>query len=283
MQKQTLQPALKNALVVVTTTAALYWVLLTPIVAMGTVYNWLLFVPNRTAPTTTAIDNLPIENVTIPSAGGAKLHGWYVHNPSATKTVLFSHGNGGNMDSFVPTLDATVRAGASVLAYDYEGYGMSEGKPSLDGVVEDAQAAYDYLVQVRHVAKDNIVLFGQSLGTGVTCQLMETRPAAAIILMSPYTNIMNVGREHIPWLWLYPEFTFPKQILNTQVALSRAHPRTLIIHGELDQTVPFHHARELAASAINPLKTLFVPKAAHNNLLSVAPQECLEAIKEFVH
>lgn len=277
-----MQRALKNAGVLMSCTAAFYWVWLYPNIAMDRVYNHVLFHPNVEAPKTLSIAGMPIEKVSFKSQNGARLHGWFVQNPHAKKVILFSHGNGGNLDSFVPTVEAAVRAGASVLAYDYQGFGQSEGKPTLDGIIEDGQAAYDYLVKVKNVARDRIVFFGQSMGTGVSCQLLKTRSAAAVVLMSPYTNIVSVAREHLAWLNLYPDFAFPKQDLNTQKMLCEVHPRTLIIHGEQDQTVPVHHSRALAATCIQPTEVLFVDRAGHNDLMAVAPEKIIEAIRRYV-
>lgn len=277
-----MQRAFKNAGVLMSCTAAFYWVWLYPSLAMDRVYNHLLFHPRVEVPKTLSIAGLAIENVSFSSLNGKRLHGWFIQNPHAKKVVLFSHGNGGNLDCFVPTLEAAVRAGASVFAYDYQGFGQSEGKPTLDGIIEDGQAAYDYLVKVRNVARDRIVLFGQSMGTGVSCQLLKTRSAAALVLMSPYTSIVNVAREHLAWLNLYPDFAFPKQDLNTLKMLGAVHPRTLIIHGEQDQTVPVHHSRTLAASSIQPTEVLFVDHAGHNDLMAVAPQKIIEAIRRYV-
>jgi pimeloyl-ACP methyl ester carboxylesterase len=277
------QRIFRNCCALAAATLLLYWILLTPILAMDVMYDHLLFHPNRGIPMTQEIDGLPIERVTFPSLKGAKLNGWYIYNPKATKVALLSHGNGGNMDAFVATVKAAVTAGASVFAYDYQGYGLSQGKPSLDGIVEDAEGAYDYLVGVKHVAKENIVLMGQSLGTGVSCQLMKLRPVSAVILLSPYTSIINVAREHIPWLAFYPDFTFPAQTLDTEKALSQPHPRTLIIHGDLDGTVLVHHSHDLAMHCIKPLEVIFIPKAAHGDIISVAPDQIIKAISEYVH
>jgi len=121
------------------------------------------------------------------------------------------------------------------------------------------------------------------MGTGVSCQLLKTRSVAAIILMSPYTSIVNVAREHLAWLNLYPDFAFPKQNLNTQEVLASLHPQTLIIHGELDETVQVHHSKQLAASSSNPIEVMFVPNAGHNDLLSVAGQQIIRSIGKYVN
>jgi pimeloyl-ACP methyl ester carboxylesterase len=276
-------PAIRNAAILVACTAAFYWVMLSPMIAMSGLYNKILFIPNRTAPVLKEINSLPIQEVTFKSLKGATLHGWYIHNPNAKKTMLFSHGNGGNLMVFVPTIQAALMAGASVFAYDYQGYGKSGGAPTLDGVVEDAEAAYDYLVKELHVAPRNIILFGQSLGTGVSAELSKRRECAAIILLSPFTNIINVAREHLLWLSFYPRASFPSQILNTQEVLSaRTHPKTLIIHGELDQTVPVHHARDLQQCCSQPMEVVFIPNAGHNDLLYVAPTQVIATMHQFV-
>jgi pimeloyl-ACP methyl ester carboxylesterase len=273
---------LKRGGIVSACTALLYWVLLSPPVAMNALYNHVLFRPYRATTATKEILGVPVERVTFPSLNGKKLSGWFIPERSTKKVILFIHGNGGNMDAFVPIMSNAMGAGASVFAFDYQGYGQSEGEPSLDGIVDDAQAAYDYIVKDMHVAPENIVFYGVSLGTGVAAQLLERRPAAALILMSPYTNIIAVAREHLRWLNFYPDFVFPAQHLNTQAVLERQHPPTLIIHGERDQTVLFYHSQVLEKTTKQPVEFLFVPNAAHNDLVDVAPEAIREAISRYV-
>lgn len=274
---------LKRGGIAAACTGLLSWVLLSPPVAMNGLYNHVLFAPYRFPTQTKSIAGLQIEPVTFPSRNGKNLAGWYIHNPRATKTILFSHGNGGNMDSFVPIMENAIEAGASLFAYDYQGYGASEGESSLSGVIDDAQAAYDYLVTDKHVAKENVVLYGVSLGTGVTTQLLKRRPAAAVILMSPYTNIIAVAREHLRWLNWYPDFLFPTEHLDTQAVLEQPHPPVLVIHGERDQTVLFHHAQDLQKTSAKPVEFLFVPNAAHNDLIDFAGAGIELAIARLMH
>lgn len=261
-------------------TAFVSWLLLSPLVSMP-LYNSVLFQPSKSNANVHEIASLPIHDVFIKSTDGATLHAWYVVNPHATKTALISHGNGGDLVCRTVYIEMLLRAGVSVLAYDYRGYGRSSGSPSLDGIVKDAVAAHDFLTREKKTAPQNIILFGESLGTGVSCQLAEKRQVASMILVSAYTDILKLGRDRFGWLKLYPDIFFPRQTLNSLQVLSKPHPKTLIIHGEKDTLISITHAQTLQSCSAN-IELMAIPEADHNDLMIVAPAEIFARVKQFI-
>lgn len=261
---------------------ALY-VLLSPPVAMNDLYNKILFVPTKEMPDIPkTLWSCPVEEIYFNSKNGAKLHGLYLRNAKAQKTILMSHGNGGNLAYHLATVEACILAGANVFIYDYQGFGHSEGTSTLDTCVEDGLAAYDCITKEKNISAANIVLLGQSIGTGVACQIAANRPASSLILLSAYTDILRAGRERLPFLHLYPDAMFPRQILNSANVLAKPHPKTLIVHGGADQLLGVQLSKDLKANAIGETELIVVPTAGHNDILNIAPDQVIAAIKRMV-
>lgn len=247
----------------------LLYVLLSPMVAWP-LYSALLFHPDRrTHDISVAMKLLKDfykaerEDVSFRSANGRTIRGWYFEKPDAKRVFLVSYGRGGNMHRRLNLARVLLQAGGSVLLYDYEGYGLSEGTPSLDSVCDAALAAYDYLVEQKHVKGKNIIGFGESFGTGVTGQLVRNRELGGAILLSGYSSLLRAGRDALPWLHLYPDALFPEQMLDNVAVFSQPHPPLLIVHGKCDNLLSFHNAEDLFAKATPPKMLLAVPDGKH--------------------
>jgi len=228
------------------------------------------------------IENAEVDEVYIPLKSGKKLHCWYYKVANATKTILFSHGNAGNLSSRNSILNLLTKTGASVFIYDYEGFGKSEGLPSIDGICENGLAVYDYLVEKEGIKPENLVVYGESLGTGVAMYLADEKPVSAVILQSGFSSLRTIAQESYPTLRAYPSFLFPAQQLDTLTLAKKAHPPLLIIHGSLDRVVPYSHAERLYKEAIEPKQLLTLPKSGHTDICSTAPHEFLKAVVEFM-
>ncbi|MCK5863490.1 MAG: alpha/beta fold hydrolase, partial [Candidatus Hydrogenedentes bacterium] len=125
---------------------------------------------------------------------GEKTHGWLIPLEGARGFVLFSHGNAGNIADRLESIQLLRDMGFSVLAYDYGGYGYSEGRPSEDRIYADAEGMWQYLTETRGIAPGNIVIFGRSLGGAAAAHLATKAQAAAVILESTFTSIPDVVR-----------------------------------------------------------------------------------------
>jgi alpha-beta hydrolase superfamily lysophospholipase len=128
----------------------------------------------------------------LTSSSGVKISATYLSNPEAIFTVLFSHGNAEDIGDDQQLLERIKAAGFAVFAYDYQGYGTSEGRPSERHAYEDENAAYNFLVQSMHVQPNRIIAFGRSVGGGPACDLASRRPVAGLILESAFTSAFRV-------------------------------------------------------------------------------------------
>lgn len=251
----------------------------------NTFYQKLLFGPVKVPAGGYQVDRYSLpepEDVTFISKDAHDLHGWFFKNPDSNCVILFSHGNCGNITSRLLEVDALFRAGASVFVYDYSGYGKSRGEPALDVAMRDAESAYDYLVDGRQISSDKLILYGESLGSGITCQLSTKRKCAGIILHAPFTSLRGLGRQIFPFLHLYPDWLFPGTVLSNVEVLSKPHPPLLIIHGDMDDTVPIWEGRRLYEQATKPKKIVIIPGGRHAGCPEVAPDLFNDSIRNFI-
>ena len=140
------------------------------------------------------------EEVALVASDGVRLAGWYLPLADARGTVLFCHGNAGNISNLLGVAEDAHRLGLGILLFDYRGYGQSEGTPSEEGTHRDAEAAWNYLVQEAGLAPDQIAIIGRSLGGPIAARLARDKTPAALFLEETFTSIPELGRE------LYPIF-----------------------------------------------------------------------------
>lgn len=215
-------------------------------------------------------DNADI--VKVSSANGNKISALYLPNPSAKFTVLVSHGNAEDLGDDRYWLEDLREAGFSVLAYDYQGYGTSPGRPGEKVLYEDEAAAYDFLTVHLKVPPERIILLGRSVGSGPAVHLAARRPVAGLVLQSPFLSAFRV-LTRIP---LLPFDRFPNY-----KDIRRVHCPVLIVHGTRDSVVSPWHGSKLYELANQPKQLLWVEGAGHNDLEMVAGKKYLETIKDF--
>lgn len=222
-----------------------------------------------------------VEDVSFPSVNGEKLNALIFTREGAKKIFLMSHGNAGNVAHRLPQVVHFLNMGMSVLVYDYQGYGKSGGEPSVAGILNDGVAAYDYLRS--HGWKANqIVVYGESLGCAVSCQIAKQREVAGIILQSGFSSLPSAARDRFVWLNLYPDFTFPNPQLNNCTILAAQHAPLLIIHGVKDFILPVKYGDEMYAKAIQPKRIVKLAHSGHNDLLSQDLNEYVACLSSFV-
>jgi fermentation-respiration switch protein FrsA (DUF1100 family) len=245
------------------------------------VLDGMLFHPRTTFRSNpSSVAGLEKRAVTFKAPNGHQIKGWYFDRPGSDKIVLVSEGNGGNMAYLANLADLLIQCNCSVLLYDYEGYGESQGAPSLTRVVNDGVAAYDYMKESL-VGDRKIVLFGISLGTGVSCQILARRKADAIILSSPFTSLLNMVRIRGGAFKYVPTVILPRQHLDNMKVLRKAHPPLLILHGTDDQLIPISEAEKLFSVASAPKTFVKLEKAGHNDTFRLTKVEYLQALKDF--
>lgn len=218
----------------------------------------LLFFPDRTVP-----DPPPgVEERWIETSDGVRLHAWHAAASPDAPTLLWSHGNAGNISGRVPVALAFARRGLNVLAYDYRGYGRSSGRPTESGLARDALAVYDHL-RGRDVSPGSIVAFGESLGGAVSIRLAAERPCRAVVVLSTFPRIADVARHHYG-----PLGALAGNAFDSASRLPDVRAPLLIVHGDRDRIVPFALGRRLFDLAGEP--KLFVPAPGfdHNDLFA---------------
>ena len=219
----------------------------------------MIFPSSKSIGRTPRAYQIPFEEVVLP-VDGEESHGWFVPLDNARGTVLFSHGNAGNMGDRLETLLTLRTLGFSVLVYDYGGYGESTGSASEDRCYADAQAMWDYLVKERGVPPAQIVLFGRSLGGGPTTYLASRAQPAAVVLESTFLSTNDVAREAFPWLLAWPFIVH--RFANKERVADISSP-VLIIHSPDDSIIPYAHGQGLFALATEP-KTFLEIHGDHN-------------------
>jgi len=227
---------------------------------------------------TPAALGLAYEDVALTASDGVRLHAWYVPAPSATRTLLFLHGNAGNISHRLDKLAVFSDLGASVLLLDYRGYGHSEGKPDEAGTYRDAEAAYEWL-RGRGVAVENLVAYGESLGGPIATDLAARRPVGGLILESAPSSILAVARYHYP---LLPVGMFLSARYDALSKIGAVHAPLLVLHSPDDDIVPFSMAEQLYAAA-NPPKRLVRLRGGHNDNFIVAAETYRAAVNDFLH
>lgn len=230
------------------------------------------------------IAGIPGEDVEFKSSDQAvTLHGVMFRVPAEKYFAIINHGNGGNVYGCKTAIEALVKAGVSVFSYDYRGYGKSQGSPSCRGVVEDAVAAYDLVVNKYKISTSKLIIYGASLGSGVTSELMKLKPdAAAVILDSPFISPEALAKERTPYFNVYPSNLWFKPTLDNKPLVQGEHPPLLIVAAENDSVIPSSHARRLFDMASGSKKLAIFKNSEHcwfiNDRLSYH-----EAIKDFVN
>jgi hypothetical protein len=262
---------------------ALTYVALMPAINM-TFYNNLLFFPSSAGDLQPAqpLAGVPVQSLFIDSPGQPRIHAWWLPVPNARLAVLLSHGNAGNLTDRSHLISRLIRCGVSVFAYDYPGYGLSHGQATIENSVAAGEAAYRYMRETLHLDARQIVLFGESLGTGVSCQLASNHPCAAIILQSPFTSLADVGRVKYLFLRLYPDVFFPRQRLDSLAFVKQSHPPLLILHGARDNLIPLQQAQMLYENACGPKQLVVLPDGCHNDLCTVDERQWNDAVKSLL-
>ncbi|MBI5883534.1 MAG: alpha/beta hydrolase [Elusimicrobia bacterium] len=220
---------------------------------------------------------LAFEEVLARTEDGESLHGWFVDNGPASPVMVVSHGNGGNISVRLDKLLIFRGAGASVLLYDYRGYGLSTGRPSEEGTYRDADAVYEWLT-ARGVAPGRIVFYGESLGGAVALESSLRRPCAGLVLDSAFTSTVAMGKRLFPML---PVGWIVRYRYDNLSKIPRVRVPILVLHSPNDDIVPFDMGRTLFHAAPEP-KTFFEMKGDHNDGFLETGPAYGEAIRSFL-
>ena len=220
---------------------------------------------------------LRADTLSLESAGGVRLEGWWIHGAGRT-ALLYFHGNGGNISHRLERAKILAESlGLDVFLVDYRGYGASGGKPDENGLYADAEAIYKAATE-RGFREDRIVLFGESLGCAVAIETALRHPCRAVILETPFLSIAAMAEAVYPFL---PRFLIRTRYDN-EAKISRVQAPKLIVAAGRDDVVPPGHARRLFELASEPREFYEIPGAAHNDTYVAGGRAYLEVWRRFL-
>jgi pimeloyl-ACP methyl ester carboxylesterase len=223
------------------------------------------------------------EDVWFGAKDGARLHGWYFPGQGnlQTATIIYFHGNGGNITNVGWLGETLAEQGFSVLLFDYRGYGLSTGAAVNEAdLYLDGEAAWDFVVNENKAAPEVVVLYGQSLGTAIATETATRRRAGALILESGFSSASSVAETALPWLptWLH---RLARNRFESAQKLRTVRVPVLITHGDPDPVIPTSEGHALFAAANEPKNLLIVPGAGHN-VFGSAGTTYLDQIEKFI-
>ncbi len=228
----------------------------------------LIYFPSRKTEATPDAFGLRHDEVFLEAADGPRVHGWFLPAAgTASFTVLVCHGNAGNISGRLDRALVFHGLGLNVFLFDYRGFGRSEGRPSEAGTYHDAVAFHRYLVAERRIPREELILFGESLGAAVAIELALREEAAALVLEAPFTSIADMARVAYPFLapllpWVRTRYDNLRKIQEVTLPL-------LILHGRRDPVVPFEQGEALYQAAREPKRLVAVESAGHADLFLV--------------
>jgi uncharacterized protein len=224
--------------------------------------RYLLYVPDRSRPELGALAQLGVREVQLTTADGLSLLAWYLPPREGRPVIDYFHGNAGSIAGRADRLRRFGAHGYGVLMPEYRGYSGNPGKPTETGLFADGAASLQFLHQ-QGVAASRVVLYGESLGTGIAVHLAAAQPVGAVILDSPYTSVPAAAQYHYPFaparLMVWDQF-------DSLAAIPRVQAPILILAGGQDTIIPPELSRELFDAAPQPKQMFLIPEASHVNL-----------------
>ena len=233
--------------------------------------RFLMYIPDTERVAPQAVGLTDVEEVSLRSKDGAVVLCWWSRPQPGKPTLLYFHGNAGSLASRSERFRLYQNQGYGLLMMTYRSYGGSTGTPAERANVSDGKSAYDWLVN-QGIGAEDIVLYGESLGSGIAVQVAAAKPVGGVILDAPYTSMLALAELHYPKL--------PSRFFMTDRYMSVAHiaqvtAPLLIIHGERDVTVPASMGRELYAKAGKPKHIEIFSDAGHADLYNRGARETI--------
>ncbi len=237
-----------------------------------------IFFPDREIRATPANAGLSYEDLTLTTKDHVRINAWYVPHQEAKTTLLWLHGNGGNLSDRVRQIKRFHdRLQVNILMVDYREYGKSEGEASEEGTYLDAEAAFDYIAAFKNRGK--VFVYGQSLGCAVAIELTLRRHANGLILEAPFLSVREMAKVHYGWL---PVGGLITTEYNNAGKIGTVHVPLLILHGDQDETVPYTHGQRLFALANDKKQFYTIKGAGHNDIDLTGGEPYFKAFADFL-
>ncbi|MFC1576379.1 alpha/beta hydrolase [Candidatus Omnitrophota bacterium] len=220
---------------------------------------------------------LAYEDIYFTTSDNKELNGWFVPGKDDGTTLIFAHGNAGNISHRLDKLRIFNELGVNVFIFDYRGYGKSEGVPSENGVYKDIEAAYYYVVNVKGIPPEEIILYGESIGGAPCIYLAGKSKVRALITEETFTSVKDMARVIYPFM---PSILFSNRF-NALAKIKEVTCPKLFIHSIDDEIVPFRLGEKLFNAAPEPKKFLKI-HGSHNTAFLDAEKEYKEGLKSFL-
>ncbi len=220
---------------------------------------------------------VPIETVKVQTSDGIELLSWF-HNKNLIKykTILFLHGNAGSLENRIHKINHFKDMKVNFLLIAWRGFNGNKGKPTESGLYEDAESAVQWL-KSKGVTEENIIIYGESLGTGVATEIAQNKNFAGIILESPFTSMIDAGKDKYPYL---PVRFMLKDKYESDKKIKSIKSPILIMHGKIDNIVPFHMGKKMYELANEPKYYYF---SEYDDHMMEYNENLLKALKDFIN
>jgi fermentation-respiration switch protein FrsA (DUF1100 family) len=232
-----------------------------------------VYEPVREIPYTPSELGLDFEEVFFKTGDRVQLYGWFIPAQNADLTVLFCHGNGGNMMFFLDTVNFLNGLGLNCFTFDYRGYGYSHGSPTENGTYLDARAAYRWLTKKKQIPPQRVIILGWSLGGAIAAYLASKVKAAGLVIEGTFTSYVDIGKKFYPYMpvrW-FARFNYPTIDYVHQVKCP-----VLVFHSRDDEVIPFESGLRLYDAANEP-KQFVELYGGHNDAFLVSSEQYKKA------
>ena len=241
--------------------------------------------PTRDLVATPTDIHLEYEDLTLITPDNKRINAWYIPakipeniqgNKQDTKTILFFHGNAGNISHRLETIKIYNQLGFNFLIFDYRGFGISTGKPSELGTYLDADTVWQYLIDEKKLVPAQIILAGRSLGGGVAAELAKKVRPAMLILESTFTSMTEVSAKHYPFM---PTSLIVKHEYETNLKLKDIHCPVVFAHSTNDEVIPFDHSQRNFAAANEP-KQFITLRGGHGSGFLLTKKDYISGLQK---
>lgn len=238
----------------------------------------MLYFPIREIDQTPKNIGLNFEEIILMTKDGISISSWYIPAENERGVVLFCHGNAGNISHRLDSIRIFHGLKLGVFIFDYRGYGKSGGSPTEKGTYTDAEAAWDYLVNIMQVNPGKIIIFGRSLGSAVAAETALRHKAGVLIIESGFTSVPDLGSKFYPYL---PVRLISRYHYSTVKKVDKIHIPKLFIHSPQDEIIPFEHGVAIFEKAIAPKEFLKIA-GGHNEGFLTSGKTYIDGLNAFI-
>lgn len=243
--------------------------------------NRMIFHPSASIDHTPSQVGLEFEDIFFTARDGARLNGWFVPHREARSTLVWFHGNAGNIGHRVENIRwLHDRVPLNIFIFDYRGYGRSQGSPSEEGTYLDGEAALDLMrKKLGADGAKRIILFGRSLGAAIATEMATRFESQGLILESPFVSIAEMARVLFPFVPIGPLL---RTRYDVRATIQKIQVPLLVLHGDRDEVIPFEQGKLVFAAAPEPKRFFAIAGANHNDTVVVGGESYFEQLKQFI-